>query len=246
MIIHGNTCVGLASHGSQISSFQVDGKDVIMPRQGVYSPKGGYSIRGGVPIALPWFGTWQQGLPRHGFFRDTLISISEETSKTRVQMIHVFSFPLYPEFSYPFRVSVSTIVDHGKVTQQVRVKNTGTTYMPLNPGFHPYIAMPEGRATVALGCKDFEIGGEKPDIGWEKSLVVPLTTPDAARIHVPGLGTALLTFPSNFTQVVIWAPNDQAVCVEPVLGSEKDFATGYGHWIAPKYEEMFDFSLQLL
>lgn len=103
----------------------------------------GQSVRGGIPICLPWFGVNQQApeKPKHGFVRNRdwqLIRV-ETTDSGATQLTFLFTYAqLEPElFAFPFSVElIVTLSD--SLELQLSTTNIGTEAMPFSWAFHSY------------------------------------------------------------------------------------------------------------
>lgn len=127
-----------------ISYIPEGGREVLfLSRRSGFQP--GKSIRGGIPICLPWFGDDPNdaSLPKHGFFRLLdwdVASTSLEAGGSSVLLMLADSEATREYWPFAFRAEC-TITLGDRLTLSVKVINEGTEAFTLSCAFHPYCAV---------------------------------------------------------------------------------------------------------
>lgn len=140
--------------GAQITHFQPIDKPPILwlsPSE-TFAP--GHSLRGGIPICWPWFGTHPDAsFPQHGFVRHqlwTLEAIEEHSHTVVVRMRHPPQL-LLREF-WPYATELQVTFTLGKsLHMQVTTTNQETTAIKLTQALHSYFAIPNIDQLRVLG-----------------------------------------------------------------------------------------------
>ncbi|MHB8089705.1 MAG: aldose epimerase family protein, partial [Anaerolineaceae bacterium] len=123
-----------------ISYIPEGGREVLfLSRRSGFQP--GKSIRGGIPICLPWFGDDPNdaSLPKHGFFRLLdwdVASTSLEAGGSSVLLTLADSKATRQYWPYTFKAEC-TVTLGDRLAVSVKVINEGTKAFALSCAFHP-------------------------------------------------------------------------------------------------------------
>jgi len=244
MLRFGFASADLILWGSQVSRYQIGDVPVVFPRQFLHTESGSH-LSGGIPIAHPWFGARDGVLPRHGFLRDTSMMHGKQHNEASAQLLLDVKDTDFIWYPYPHAVSVTTtLMGDAGLQQHLWIRNTGTERMPVNPGWHPYLCMPQGVATVTMGEAVLPIGGT--GYQWGKAEVLMPTTEEDVLVRLPGLGTVAVEIPTGFSRVVVWTDSKAYLCVEPVFTDTAFFATDEGAWLLPGNDLSCEFALRVM
>ncbi len=143
--VNNRYCSGtLALQGAQILSFKPrDRADLlwVSPRA-VF--ENGQTLRGGIPVCLPWFGVNRRDpdKPRHGLARTIRWAleqaITNDSGETRLKLaLRQFAQTPHPLFEHCFEATL-TITFSAALVIQLQVKNCSELPMPLSWALHSY------------------------------------------------------------------------------------------------------------
>ena len=204
-----------------ISYIPEGGQEVLfLSRRSGFQP--GKSIRGGIPLCLPWFGDVpaDASLPKHGFFRLfdwEVAGTSLEAGGSCVLLALADSDATRSYWPHAFRAECRITLGD-TLTVSVKVINTGAEAFALSCAFHPYFAisnisrielpdlagkeymdrlMVSGNEMKKVQAGAQRFAGEVDRI-YAHSEPVDIVDPASCRkIRVAGIGTA---------QTVVWNP----------------------------------------
>ncbi len=210
---NGNFTLFVSQLGATVTGFQHKGEHVIFPQQMIVI-NGNLKLRGGVPILFPWFGS-REDLPQHGFLRDTVMTKTEVLSP--VEGIYALDYSRNKFFyEHRFLLSVYFSITPTGYMQQLQVSHMGDSEpMPVNPGFHPYFAMPKHNAKVEFPNEETSIDITEEKFERGKGMVLEMSA-NPAVIHLDGLGRVTITA-GDCSTTVVWTDSFRYICVEPVF-----------------------------
>jgi len=241
MVVQGVVSADMDVQGGRLATFQYLDTHIFYPRQRLREETG-FHYRGGDHFTFPYFGA-QGNLPRHGFLREAIFPTVRNHRANVGQMMLPLSGDMI-SFPYTGMVSSWASVSDSGVTRKLWVKNTGISEMPLNIGYHPYLSMPNGIATVRLGDHLLEVGvGAGGGFVWGKSCMHDAPADGNIVCKVPGLGSLHMVCPPEITKVVIWTNNHHYLCVEPVMRPVETYGTQDGYFLAPGAELSLQFDI---
>ena len=218
----GSACARVSHLGATVISYIPEGGQEVLflSRRSGFQP--GKSIRGGIPLCLPWFGDnpVDSSLPKHGFFRLfdwEVVDTSLEAGGSCVLLTLVDSDATRACWPHTFMAECSITLGD-TLTVSVRVINAGSEAFALSCAFHPYFAisnisrieLPDLAGKEYMDrlvfsgdeSKKVQVGAQRfaseVDRIYAHSEPVAIVDPAAGRkIRVAGIGT---------TQTVVWNP----------------------------------------
>jgi glucose-6-phosphate 1-epimerase len=151
----------IALQGAHVLSFQPNGEASViwLSTQARFAP--GKSVRGGIPVCLPWFGEHASdpGLPAHGFARtsdwNVISSVILPDGATRItfELIQTQTTRTHWPHSYRLR----NIVTVGEtLTVELSTENTGTAAFVIGEALHSYFAIGDIDAIRITGLEGCE------------------------------------------------------------------------------------------
>jgi galactose mutarotase-like enzyme len=190
------------------------------------------SVRGGIPVLFPFAGKLAGDhfvdastvITQHGFARGLPWTLSE-------QRPGLLRFQLLPTpdtlkiFPHQFVLEQTLLLLPRGLHIEMTVQNTGTTPMPLSPGWHPYFPCPDAQKqhikTDVPGLDPMRFTPEATfDFG------VPPAAHGRARFELPGLGTLWLSHTPQMRHLQCWGlPGRDFVCLEPFWGPNNTINT---------------------
>jgi galactose mutarotase-like enzyme len=240
-LVNGDMTLFVSHKGATVTGLQYQDRHVIFPQQMV-DIQGQLKKRGGVPIPFPWFGPHTDSkLPQHGFLRDTFFEMPREIGANKAMFILNYEGG-YTYWPWRFTALVTIMLNEMGFSIKLLVNNAyGEKPMPINPAFHPYFAMPEGKAEIYFPNKQFKgaIGKGNAENG------IPVAfdaEPNPVEINIPSLGTVTLNT-AGATKTFVWTDNPGYVCVEPVRTPLENFNAPQGLWVAPG--DQFDWAMNI-
>lgn len=136
-------------YGAQVLSYIPQGEavadDMLFLSEQAYYEKG-KSIKGGIPICWPAFGSYglDQGLPFHGFVRNKEWSLSsvKELDESTCQLVFKITQNDSTLATWPYSFELELILTVSSVlTLELRSKNTGQKTMNITQAFHSYLSV---------------------------------------------------------------------------------------------------------
>ena len=158
LIINTNNCDAVISlQGAQILQFQPKGEKpwLWLSPHARFEP--GKSLRGGIPVCLPWFGVNQQDSqkPKHGFVRTATWQL-EQVLNTQNTMQIIFSFSYTgdkPElFGTAFDAQLIIQLSN-EIEMTLHIQNKGLQTEDFSWAFHTYFAA-DNLANVSISGLD--------------------------------------------------------------------------------------------
>ena len=239
----------LALQGAHVLSFIPAGESDLL----WVSPKAqfvsGKAVRGGIPLCMPWFGGHPDGLPSHGFARnsDWTLQAAEHcadgTTKVTLSMRDSeASRKVWPHaFHFELQIQVGR-----ELVLKLTTHNTGDTAIPYTYAFHTYFAV-EDYTRIAVqglaGCTYIDTLGEVRRLQQVGDLTFSGTT-DRVYLDVPSEQIIVdsarkIKIQSNSQSAVVWNPGEHAAKMSDVtLAHHKGF-------ICVERGDVFDNALSL-
>lgn len=212
----------------------------------------GVSIRGGIPVCFPQFGT-DGPLPQHGFARTavwTLISVTEgeDAAQAMLRLTHTdATLAMWP---HTFVAELTVSIGGSTLDVALAVTNTSDSAMQFTAALHPYFRVADAYTCEVAGLSGltyrdshrnrerFTEGGESLDIRGAIDRVY-FNAPQQVWLREPE--RALLIERRGFSDIVVWNPGAEGVSQRQDFheGDERRFvcvegaAVGHPVHIAP-------------
>ncbi len=211
----------LAMQGAHLMHFQPKGQEPLIWMSPEAKLAAGKSIRGGVPVCWPWFGTHASDgkLPAHGFAR---------TVPWRLNQVHTLpngatrlEFELIPTTAtraqWPHPGAVRNIITVGKtLTHELVTSNHGKEAMVIGEALHTYFHVGDIRkvtVTGLQGCdyldkvKGFQRNRQQGALGFDSEVDrIYLDTPATTEIRDPVLKRRIVIRSQGSRSTVVWNP----------------------------------------
>ena len=238
-----NTIATISDEFSTVTSWKVDGIDILFPEQNMLI-NSQQKKRGGIPICFPNFGKpiMYKGIqiPQHGFLRDTKNILS--CNQTESDFMVMAGTPNAYGVSYD--VTLKTKLHHQfntpTLTQTLSVwSGDPSEEMPLCLGFHPYFKINKKYLNFIRDGKEMnmELLSDDKLINAQKfdfENIFEIQLDEKLSVVMVCLGS----FQTGQQKVYIWSDNpDKYICVEPVVHNTKLFGTPQGHFVGNKKQD---------
>lgn len=222
----------IAPQGAQLLSHRSeDGRDLLW-----LSPKAnfaaGKSIRGGIPICLPWFGKHPDSKkPQHGFARNEewqlLQATNDNTGKVELTwLLNQHATAPHALFNWTFNAQLVMTLGR-KIKMRLHVTNLDSTPMPLSwalHSYHPVSELSRVKITGLDGCDyldnthQLERFSQQGDICFDGEF-------DRIYLSVPASQTIETTDPIRITgeqcySAIVWNPGAERAAAMIDIGSE--------------------------
>ncbi|GMG86421.1 D-hexose-6-phosphate mutarotase [Biformimicrobium ophioploci] len=141
--------------GAQVLEFQAAGAEPLLWLSPRAEFRAGVSVRGGVPVCLPWFGINREDpeKPKHGFVRNHDWQLaSAQQSDGRVMLDFEYDHAGDALFATPFHCAL-TISLGDSLEFSLKVENTGEAPSEFSWALHTYFSVPD-IASVQVGGLD--------------------------------------------------------------------------------------------
>lgn len=182
------------------------------------SPKSGFgpgvSIRGGVPICFPQFGT-RGALPAHGFARVShwsVVSAEDDESRSTATLALIDNDATRVLWPHAFRAELTVTIGGAVLDCALSIRNTGDAPFAFTAALHPYFRMHDALASTVEGVESspLAITGAVDRIYYD--VAGPVTIRDEDR--------TLRIEKRGFDDIVVWNPGEAGVA------QKTDFHTG--------------------
>jgi hypothetical protein len=238
-----NTIATISDDFPTITSWQVDGIDILFPEQ-ILPIDGKQRKRGGIPICFPNFGkpVNYKGaqIPQHGFLRDTkkALAVSQTASDVIVMGGIIDAYDV--SYKMNIKMRVHRLFNTPTLTQVLSVwSGNPSQEMPICLGFHPYFKVNRKYLNFLRDGKAMNM-----DLFSDENLLHAQTF-DFNNIFEVQLNEKLSVtmicldnFETGHQQVCIWSDNpEEYVCIEPIIHNSKLFGTSQGHFVGNKQQE---------
>ncbi len=147
----------IALQGAQLLTFQPTGDEPWLWLSPYAQFEQGKSIRGGIPVCLPWFGVNRHHpeKPKHGFVRNfdwELTALEESANSVRLAFSHHYKVDKPDQFSHPFSVTL-TITLSRSLTLTLDLHNKDSEPVEFSWAFHTYFAVNDCKKTTVTGLE---------------------------------------------------------------------------------------------
>ena len=227
------------SRGGMVTRFDVDGEPVLFLDEATLRDTT-KNVRGGIPVLFPIAGklagdTLTLGaasfpMKQHGFARNLPWKVEAENAgdDACVTLVLRDDDKTRAQFPFSFALTFTYRLREGALRIEQRFENTGEQPMPIQPGVHPYFALPDERKREARMFTDatrawdnkagqpVTIRGGIDLVGDEIDLHLLDHRPREARLQRPGMRNVTLRFGDDQKVLVVWTVRGRDfVCVEP-------------------------------
>lgn len=140
-------------HGAWLTTLQRAGQDILFPQTELRQPDGGSKVRGGAHVCYPNFGPGGvSGLAQHGFGRTSDWTVMNSGPEL-VELLLVTTEAGYADVDTRLTYQLSV----GGLIATLELHNTGTTPIPIAPGFHPYFAPDALGRAITLSAENLSV-----------------------------------------------------------------------------------------
>jgi len=239
-LTHDDLCAEIVpARGAIVSRLSVRGTEVLYMDRSTLDDLS-KNVRGGIPILFPYAGKLENDtlvcagtkMKQHGFGRNMAWTVEEQSfagarlslqSDADTRALYPFDFAAeYNIFLLPFGLQI-----------ELQIRNTGTTPLPLSPGWHPYFSCVGPLKNQARG----DVPGFSADVlGNDREFDFGLLAPHSGRatFTVPGLGKMRLSYCPEMRHLQFWSqPGKEFFCIEPFCGPNNTINTPQRLEIAP-------------
>lgn len=213
----GNQVSVCPERGGIITSIMIDNTEILYPDPNNFQSE---KIRGGIPIMFPNAGPDEEGLPQHGFARDSKWEVVKNDGGELVGVLEVDK-KTQEIFAHDFRLEMRMRVEQdGSVSllQKVSNKSEGD-FMPISMGLHPYFPVAEQQKKEFLSDL---IGKEKAgnSLGeWLGGEAISIDNPGILTLPLSEKFNLRMKISQEYKKIWLWTlPGQDFVCVEPVMG----------------------------
>lgn len=173
----------------------------------------GIPIRGGVPIAFPWFGPRADGVagPLHGYARITEWKIESAQVRPDGAVELLFGMTGEEGFQLQFRAAFGTALE-----MELTVRNEAASALRFEEALHTYFAVSDVRQVSIDGlagttCIDKTAGGARRECSGPIRIAketdqVHLNTDSRCDIVDPGANRTIVVEKSGSQTTVVWNP----------------------------------------
>lgn len=249
------------ARGGLVAGLCVGGAELLYLDEATFLD-GGRSVRGGVPILIPFCGKLAGGvlaasgasMPQHGFGRVKRWGVVDRKPD---RVVCELCSDHETRAAYPFAFAAEqtvTALERG-LRIDLRVENVGLDPMPVSPGWHPYFNCPselKGQVRVADGGAGSEARALE---GFSSDMLTPdrefdfgLPAPHSGRVDcfIPGIGRIRLSFAPIMRHLQFWSPAGAPyICIEPFHGPDNAINTPARLEISPGAAAEFWISIEL-
>jgi galactose mutarotase-like enzyme len=211
----------VSRRGSLVTDFFVGDTQVLYSGRTIDTPNGP-KYRGGIPILFPNAGPAVEGpdfnLQQHGFIRDVGFNLlGSSDNQAFMHRYHPGSDINYPyefDFFSNYMLGTNNLAIDLEI-MHLRSSSNSADSMPMAPGFHPYIHIPnEIKPLIKTNIPEFR--AEEHD--FASALIVNNLEP--IKIEIPEMGIVTISSSPEFRRMIIWSePNEDFICFEPWVGN---------------------------
>ncbi|GAB3258351.1 D-hexose-6-phosphate mutarotase [Chitinimonas naiadis] len=209
----------ISLQGAQVLQTELHGQPLLWASP-LSSQEPGKAVRGGVPVCFPWFGKHPDGLPAHGFARNQVWTLLEQTQDRAVFELldNEATRSLWP---HAFRAELAVHLDDG-LHFEFTVSNRDATPFRFTYALHSYFAVHDVRRCTVEGLA----GRLRREIGHVTSpqegivqLQQPIDAvfeiaPDPLVLHDAGRTVQIAA--EGMRSAVVWNPGEQAVSIADI------------------------------
>jgi galactose mutarotase-like enzyme len=236
------------ARGGMVTRFSIGGEDVLYLDEATLGDPS-KNVRGGIPILFPIAGKLMPDrlpgatapLAQHGFARNRPWRVV--SSAGRAVLALDSDDATRAAYPFDFALTFSYALRDGALEIEQRFENRGALPMPIQPGLHPYFAVPDKAgarvATDATVAWDNVAAARVPFSGvdlaaGEVDLHLLDHHPHGTRLVRPGARDVVLSWSSDVGVLVLWTlPGRPFVCVEPWTVPANALQTGGAVMVPP-------------
>jgi galactose mutarotase-like enzyme len=243
------------SRGGLVTRFEVAGDAVLYLDEATLRDPS-TNVRGGIPVLFPFAGPLRGDrlelsgatMKQHGFARNLAWSADAPDTARGAAVTMRLRADDTTRAAYPFAFELAftaRLVD-GSLHLEQRFENRGERPMPIQPGLHPYFALPDAKKAEARVATDAMRGYDNVT---KKAVAITgridLTAPEVdlhlldhrdreTRLVRPGMRDVVLAFGDDQEALVVWTLRGKDfVCVEPWSRTANALNEGRGISVAP-------------
>lgn len=143
--------------GAQLLTFQPTGDKPWLWLSPYAQFESGKSIRGGIPVCLPWFGVNRKNpeKPKHGFVRNhdwELVSLQESATAIELEFGFTYNSERPELFNTPFTATLEMTLS-GSLDFSLHIHNRATETAEFSWAFHSYFAVADCEETTVSGLE---------------------------------------------------------------------------------------------
>lgn len=218
--------------GGMVTQFSVSGKDILYFDLDTFRSEKKPKV--GVPVLLPFGGSDREKIVRqHGGLREVpwvwetrdkhSITLSLDTANIKDEKLLSElreKFGANLNFTYEVKISVGET----SLAYDIKIKNNGSTDMPVTPGLHPYFKVdPEKQDEMKSNLQGFDLS-ERTWAPDEYALITSRPPGEDVWFTIPGTGKVIVKCAEEFDTFVVWSKQkengekEDYLCVEPWVG----------------------------
>ncbi|MBI3902564.1 MAG: D-hexose-6-phosphate mutarotase [Nitrosomonadales bacterium] len=161
----------IALQGAHLMTFQPTHEQPLIWLSPVARLVPGKSLRGGVPVCWPWFGTHasESNFPAHGFARTVLWQVAESAALPDGSTRITFELPqsAMPAMQWPHACRVRNVVTVGKMLgMELVTENVGDAAFEIGEALHTYFAISDVDKVRITGLEGAEYLDKVDD--WQR------------------------------------------------------------------------------
>lgn len=224
----GNTQAKISPEkGSLVTSFKVDGKDVLFVDNESFADPRNVKYKMGIPILFPYAGPRGEA-PQHGGAREVPWVWKDRTENSATVSLDFETLPdemkeelkdkdLYGK-DFNYYVEAKITVGEGLLGYDLSFKNKSKTPKPFAPGLHPYFAVDHKRIDEMKTNLNADLLKRGP-----KSIIVDRPEGDVWFTLPDGRKVTISSSP-EFKKIVIWSEKQDSdyICIEPFVTDPKN------------------------
>ncbi|MCE9541736.1 hypothetical protein K8R03_04255 [Candidatus Kaiserbacteria bacterium] len=218
--------------GGIITSLRLAGTEVLYMEEDTFKDPS-KNVRGGIPLLFPNSGPVEHelfpGLKQHGFAR-TMNSWKSMPTGGKPQFAERLSDTdaTREQYPYPFTLEVGgSLEEDGTFLMYQRATNTAGTdsamHMPVAMGLHPYFRVAAAeKENISFQFTGGDVITRDVRVWAKEGGTVSVDNPGTSMpVHIPSIGTLVLTASPEYRKVWIWSlPDKDFICIEPVMRDE--------------------------
>jgi galactose mutarotase-like enzyme len=258
------------ARGGMVTRFSVGDSNVLyLDAETLRDPT--KNVRGGIPVLFPIAGRLagdayraddaDHTMKQHGFARNQPWAIVDQADEgcARLGLALVANTMTRATYPFAFRLSLTYVLENGRLTVQTRVANTGDSPMPIAPGLHPYFQLAERDKAAARVVTDAteafdNVTGVVGPLRGPIDLSAPVVDlhlldhwPRTVRLTRPGDRDLELSLGVPDRVLVVWTERGKDfVCLEPWTARANALNDGHEVQVPPGGVHETTFSIAVL
>ncbi len=174
----------------------------------------GVSIRGGIPVCFPQFGT-DGPLPQHGFARTaawTLIAVTEGADAAQAVLRLTHTDATLAMWPHTFVAELTVSIGGGTLDVALAVTNTSDSTMQFTAALHPYFRVADAYACEVAGLSGLTYRDSRRNRERFTEDAESLDIRGAIdRVYFDAPDRALRIERRGFSDIVVWNPGAEGV-----------------------------------